>query len=120
MDIAIDNNNDLLISNYDFALVTGIDAIAQELKIKLQWFLGEWFLDLSAGVPYLDEILIKNPNLVDIESFLKAYILDTRGVKELLSFTYVLDNRLRELKIKFTAMTDSGLLKFDDVIRLTT
>lgn len=120
MDIALDKDGDLLIANYDLALVSGIDAIAQEIKIKLQWFLGEWFLDLSAGVPYWQDILIKNPNLVDIDNLLRAMIVETRGVIDLLFFKYDLDNRTRALKINFEANTDKGLLTFDDIIRLFT
>ena len=61
-DIALDTaTGDLLLENFDLQLVEGRDQIAQNLMIRLRFILGEWFLDITAGIPYYDDFFIKAP-----------------------------------------------------------
>ena len=57
----IDDENpivgDLRVVNGVVAMVRGADAVAQEIRVRLRWWKGEWFLDRRRGVPYLDGIL---------------------------------------------------------------
>ena len=54
MDLQLDTTGDLDVSTGDLLLISGTDQTAQRLRIKLQFFLGEWFLDQRVGIPYLD------------------------------------------------------------------
>ncbi len=107
--------NDLDITNFDLSLVDGIDQIKQKLKIRLQFFYGEWYLDTTKGVKYYEEILIKNPLFEKVSSILKTTILETPGVNELTSFTmnYVGE---RQLSVTFTVNTSSGTLTLSEVL----
>jgi len=108
-DLALDlNTNDLLVQNYDLSLADGIDQIRQKLKIRLQFFYGEWYLDTTQGIKYFDEIFIKNPTLSRVQSILKSVITDTVGVNELLSMTVNLDNTKRQLTVNFEINTIYG------------
>ena len=42
---ALDDNNDLLITDNKLTLTEGLEAIRQHLEVKFKIFLGEWFLD---------------------------------------------------------------------------
>lgn len=55
-DLLLDENNDLVITD-DLQFSYGIPGIVQEVRIALQMFAGEWFLDLDAGIPYWQQIL---------------------------------------------------------------
>ena len=62
-DIAMDvNTNDIVLKNGDALLIDNAERIAQQILISLRFWLGEWFLDTRQGVPYLEYILVKNPN----------------------------------------------------------
>lgn len=112
--IAIDSTNDILITNNELTLITGVDEVAQVLRQKLRVFQGEWFLDTREGIPYFQEILKKNPNPVTVDSLFKKEILNSPGIIELQSFT--LDIVGRTLSLKFTALTIYGILLFNEDI----
>jgi hypothetical protein len=48
--------------------INGKDAKAQQARIRLQTFQGEFFLDSTLGIPYFGNILVKNPNILYIQS----------------------------------------------------
>ena len=48
IDFALDpKTNDLVFTDYDFALVDDTRQIMQNLAIRLRFVLGEWFLDIT-------------------------------------------------------------------------
>lgn len=108
---------DLVIRNGDFATVedTATDpaAVAQALRLRLRFFLGEWFLDEEIGVPWFQSILVKGPRLVEVREFLRAEILATPDVTELLSMTMNYDNATRKLSVAYKVRTNAGLIVED-------
>lgn len=107
--------NDLILEDGDLALVEDGDAVAQHILQRLRTFLGEWFLDLTAGVPYYQDILKKNPNIDVVEQVFKREILFTPGVLELMSFSLELDTALRKLSLSFKVRTVDGPVSFENV-----
>ena len=108
-DIALDpTTGDLLLENFDLQLVEGRDQIAQNLAIRLRFILGEWFLDITAGVPYYDDFFIKAPNQIRIESVLKEEILDTPGIYQILSFNSSFNALRRIYSVTFSVSTIQG------------
>ncbi len=108
-DIALDKDtHDLLIEGNELLLVNDVDQIEQNLKIRLKFFSGEWFLDITQGLPFYDTILVKNPNVPNIDNIIKAEIIDTPGVTELLSYDSSYDASLREYVVDFKVRTIFG------------
>lgn len=111
IDLALDpSTGDLAIVDFDATLVDGIDQIAQNLAIRLRFIFGEWFLNTLAGVPYYQYFFIKNPNQIQVETFLKNEILNTRGVNELTSFSSNFDGFSRNFTVNFACNTIFGVL----------
>lgn len=109
IDILLDPiTNDVVFENFDFHLVDETSQIMQNLSIRLRFILGEWYLDITQGVPYYEEFFIKNPNQIQIESSLKEEIVRTRGIVQLTSFEADFDKRKRIFSVKFTALAISG------------
>lgn len=52
VDIAVNPASDDLYLPLRFS--RGVAAVAQRVRIRMQFFRGEWFLDLDRGVPYLE------------------------------------------------------------------
>lgn len=103
----------LAIANGDLVLVDGLAAIAQDVTTRLQFFLGEWFLNTSAGIPYFQKILVKNPNLAVVGSLLRKTILTTPGIKTLTEdLSFVFTGATRTMSVSFTADTISGPLTY--------
>lgn len=110
--------NDLEISNFSFGLTTDfIDSLMQRLRIKFKFFLGEWYLNITKGVPYFDKILVKNPDLAEIAAIYKVLILSDEDVKELTEFTVDFDQALRKYKLDFKILSTNGdEIEFSEVV----
>lgn len=113
LDLQLDNSGDLLVSNYDLSLIEGVDQIAQNLAIRLRFFLGEWFLDIEQGIAYYQDIFIKSPNQIQVENLLKNEILETDGIIEITSFEAEYDVALRKFNVAFTALSDEGEINLE-------
>lgn len=116
MDLALDANGDLDLENADLYFVKGADAVKQFISNKLRFFLAEWFLDETGGIPYFDQVFVKNPSPIIIDTIFKTQILDTPGVVELLEFSIELDGKNRKATITFRARTEDGEIDFSETL----
>ena len=102
-DFALDTFGELDISSGNIVFVTGADAVAQHLKIRLRLIRGEWFLDTRIGLPYRSQIWVKNPNLAAIQSVLRRAIATTPGVESLERIDLDFDSSARTLNVTLSA-----------------
>jgi hypothetical protein len=109
MDLKLNTQtHDLLVTDGDLQVFSDNGAIRQNLKQRLLFFLGEWFLDTSQGVPYYQFILVKNPNLDLVESTLKDVVLSTTGILELDTFQLDYTRGTRQLQVSLQAKSTEG------------
>lgn len=109
---------DLDLSPFDLQIVTGLEFVAQRLRIRLDIQKGEWFLDLREGLPYRDfpdadveaEILVRGPNLSRIGALFQQRILSTPEVTGLREFDLAFDNESGLLTLEFEALTPFGAI----------
>ena len=110
-DIALNiAKNDLVIKNNDLILIDNAERVAQQVLITLRFWLGEWFLDTREGVPYLEYVLVKNPNMSHIRQILTEKIQSVEGVKSIVSLDFDFRRVTRELYVDFEVDTDYGLV----------
>ncbi|WP_304154230.1 hypothetical protein [Megamonas hypermegale] len=110
-DIALNvNTNDLVLQNGDLIIIDNAERVAQQILITLRFWLNEWFLDTRQGVPYLEYILVKNPNMSHIRQILTQQIQSVEGVKDIVSLDLDFRRVTRELYVYFEADTDYGLV----------
>jgi len=112
---ALDANNDILLDSGRIAITSDGAEVAQHVRTRLRFFKGEWDLDITAGVPWYQEILIRPAVLSNVESIIKREILSTPGVDELTAFQSTLDRTTRRLSISFSANTTYGGITLTDV-----
>ena len=101
---------DLDLSGGQLHLTEGVEAIAQSIRARLLFFLGEWFLDPIAGVKYFGSVLVKNPQIPVIQSLFRAEILKTPGVASIDSLVLTYSATTRSLAVAFRVITDTGEL----------
>lgn len=80
-DLLLTATGDLDLTNGG-AWTDGQAAIAQEIKIRLQTFLGEYFLDSERGLPWLDWSSTKIDAVIlrQIEALSRGEVQAARGV----------------------------------------
>lgn len=117
IDLKLSSNHDLFFKNNRLVLVEGVNQKAQQIKIALMTFLGEWFLDTTIGLPYFEQILLKSADKVKIETIFRKKILAVAGVQRVLKLETYIDRQARILTVEFEAETDVGLVSDRAVIK---
>lgn len=108
----LDENGDIVTRgvmwNYDK------EAVAQNISTRLKLFLGEYFRDITDGVPWFEKengtegILGKGYSLAEVESILKNRIARTDGVLKLLEFKIDFNATTRKMIVSAFVLTNYG------------
>lgn len=107
---------DLVVRNGDLMIVNNGERVAQQVLITLREWLGEWFLKTSDGVPYLEYILVKNPNEAHIRQILTETIQSVEGVKGVTELEFTFNRILRTLTVSYEIDTDYGFITKKEVL----
>ncbi len=107
---------DLVIQDGDLILIDHAERVVQQVLISLREWLGEWFLDTRDGVPYLEYILVKNPNENHIRQVLSDAILAVEGVESITSMDFTFNRILRTLTVEYEAKTQYGMITSKEVL----
>lgn len=115
-DIALNDSGDIDLVNNAMYLNSGGEAIRQHLQTHLGTFQGEWFLDTSVGIPWYQDILVKNPHFSLVQQIIKDAIFDTPGVIELRSLSIDFNKELREATVDFQCLSTEDFIDFSKVV----
>lgn len=107
---------DLVVRNGDLIIVNNGERVAQQVLITLREWLGEWFLKTSDGIPYLEYILVKNPNEAHVRQILTEAIENVEGVKKVTELEFVFNRILRTLTVSYEIATDYGFITKKEVL----
>lgn len=99
---------DIVLEDDGLVLVEGDEAVAQNIRIRLQFFLGEHFLDTRQGIPYRRDIFVSNPDELLISQLLREAIETTAGVEEVTEFQLSIDKVTRKMSVTYRAQLSSG------------
>lgn len=108
-DLLLTRDGDLCID--DNANVEITDSVIQEIQIRLRWFLGEWKINPEWGLPYYEQVFVKNPNLAIIEDLLRTELLTIERVQFVESIKIKVDNITRTAAIAFAVTVDNEKLE---------
>lgn len=97
--------HDILIDINTPVLTNERDTIDQKVKIELLFLFSEYFLDTTLGVPYIERIAIKNPELAQIEALIRNVILSVNNVISIEKLVIDFDRPARLLTIDCTYTT---------------
>lgn len=110
----IDANHDMQFGQGLANFARDAEATAQNVRTRLQTIQGEWFLNTSAGVPYLQNdavakaITDKPADLAFADSAIQDEILDTDGVSDVVSYASQFDRDSRLFSVQATVETEFG------------
>lgn len=110
MDIKLSDDNDILFDNSDNPAVTGEERqdVAQRLTIKLQTYLGEWFLNNTVGVPYHTRVFQKGVKKENVDIIFQSLILEEPDVLSITEFSSTLSPE-RVYTLSFRVRVASGV-----------
>jgi hypothetical protein len=105
IDQKIDSDGDLVLTAN--STVKDKAKVEQDVKIKLQYILGEWFKDTSLGIPYFTQILgNKEKNIDTIISIFSGKINSIENVLSSRFVSYAFENG--KMSLNFDIQTTFG------------
>lgn len=116
-DLELDVDGDLVVDT-DVHFTSGLQAVTQEIMIRLKTFRGEWFLDLDEGVPYYQDLLGQKYNEVKARTAFRNEIQKAPYVTKVISLEVSFDRATRELRVSFKAQTIFGVTEEELVMEI--
>jgi hypothetical protein len=83
-------------------------SIRQDVKIRLRWFFAEWRFGPAFGLPYYEDVVIKNPSPTRIAQIVREEVMKAADVTEVRNVTVKIDSKTRIAVIAFVFVTDYG------------
>lgn len=119
MDILMTDDDITLTADNDLAVVTGVNAIAQHIKMRLRTWLGELdAFDTTEGVPYLQVIFVGPFNSQEVQFIFQQNILQTPGVLNASLEAPVFDAATGLLQVVGRVTTIDGDVDFSEQIEI--
>ena len=103
--LLLNDSGDIYLSGGQFARGEGVNRVTQEVESALRLFLGEWFLDINKGVPYIQEIFKRPIDQEKIENILSAKVLEVNSVQTVDTITSAFDQATRLYSARITGTT---------------
>ena len=110
LDLRLTSVWDLDRNGKDLALVSGLALVKQRLLMTLRLFMGEWFGNPDAGIPWFQQVFVKQQNSRIIEALLRKTILNSWGIQSLTAFSVINSKDTRSLTVTFSAVSSYGTL----------
>ena len=112
-------------SNGDYTLGTPADfhintpeAVAQAVKTRLALWAGEWFLNVTEGMPWNEQVLGKRLSGKNYDTTIRQRILGTDGVSEISDYSSSIDPDTRALSVSATITTAYGTTQLSTTMRV--
>ena len=108
-DLALDTTTgDLRLERGEVSVVDGADAIAQDWRLRLTLFEGEWVLDRRVGIDYQNQVFSAPPGRVLLRHIFETVTRETAGVSSVDRLELALDAAKRELAVSAQVTANTG------------
>ncbi|GHU95065.1 hypothetical protein FACS1894208_07240 [Clostridia bacterium] len=108
-DIMLDYGGDIVVS--ETGDIAPTDSIRQAVIIRLRWFLDEWRFAPTFGMPYFEEILVKNPDLERIKVIIRDECLTVDGVKDITNIAVEYSPHARAAVFRLNIVTGEDIYR---------
>lgn len=98
----------------NLAVVRDAEAVGQHARQRIMTHRGEWFLDVQAGVPWMQDIIGRGYDPVLAEALVKGEVVGTDGVVAVTSFSARFDRQTRGVRATDIVVTT----EYDEEIRI--
>jgi len=103
------DTKDITVQNNQIRLTaTNTEWLSSKIEHNLATYYKEFFANRNLGLPYLEQIFIKQPSMATVQSIFSNKILEVEGVEELLSFNAEFDSINREYLYDFVVLSTEG------------
>ena len=107
IDFAIDNSTGDLVIDGQIAEVSGVDEVAQRVKLHLKRLLGEWFLNTTLGMAWFAGLLGGRSEIA-IKLAVRNEMSNVYGVNQISDISISFDRSARTVSLSATFNTIYG------------
>lgn len=104
----LDASGDLAMGQEKFITGYTAEEVAQNVRTRLKFFLGEWFLNINDGTDWFGGVLGKGSRLATRESIIRRRILLTPGCVGMTAFSVTAEPTTRMLTVTASIISESG------------
>lgn len=110
MDIKLDDSGDISFTNGESSVTSiGAEDLAQRIRIRLNTFQGEWFMDNALGVDWWNRVFGKNRSKAAVDALLQEQILKEPDALQILSYSSSISTD-RKFSCSFKVRTENGAI----------
>lgn len=121
-DLLLDNSTkDLVIDDGDLTLIPTLEQEAlQAVTTTLNTFRGEWFMNISYGVPWLANEnnpiqLLGSKDKVEFDSFVRQSITSNPEIVSIITYDSLLYTNAAQMQISATLETEVGPITITNI-----
>lgn len=107
-DLLLNADGDVVLTGGELELVSGVADVVQRVRCRLDLLKGSWPLDVTLGIPWLDEVLGRPRQKAAIDSILRLALARTPGVLRVERLDSTLDRATRHYEATIIALIDDG------------
>lgn len=96
-------------------ITSGARLAKQSIEAASQIWRGYWFYDDSVGLPMLESILVKAPDLRVHQQIFRDWLAERPGVSRVGSVSCSLDRATRALTVRFAVVCEDGSTLADEL-----
>lgn len=117
IDLKLDEENDLIINHKgDFELISNEkEYYKQKVKLELNTFYSEWFLDSEVGLAWYEMLGNKDFDEAKLNLYLKKKIEEIDGVKEVEIISSDLNREKRHCNISLKIKTKNEIIQLNNI-----
>lgn len=111
MDIKLDEDTgDIAFTNGESTVTSiGAEDLAQRLRIRLNTFQGEWFMDNTLGIDWWNRVMGKNRSKMAVDALIQDAILKEPDALQIVSYTSSISTD-RKFSCSFRVRTEDGAI----------
>ena len=111
----LDDNGDMVFGHGEAAFLRDSpECVAQAVVTRLRLLLGEWFLDLTEGTPYVPAVMGKHTG-ESYDFIIRQRVLETEGVTDIEEYESFFDGETRKLSVNIRINTVYGPAAIQEV-----
>lgn len=115
-DIKLNDAGDIAVTEYGDITLT--ESVKQKILMRLRWIKGEWRLGPDLGFSWFEDVLVKSPNLDNIQQFLREEILQVDGVTDAEVTDVKYNAQQRKATFRFAYTVDEEIYKEEVTINV--
>lgn len=115
IDLKLDNKGDLELSAAGDIEAT--NSVRQAVRMRLLWFFDEWRLGPELGIPYLENVFVKNPNISKVRHLVREAVMSVEEVTDVTAISVDIEPKTRWATIGVTFTTDEETFREEVSIR---